>query len=593
MLNDPREPQPSLEGPVQPLVGALTIALFLTPVAAYFWLVQHFGINAIWYDQWDDVNLIAHPSLSTLWMQHNENRIFVPNLIVLLLAHTTGFNVHLEEYLSACLLVTALALLILSHRRRSPTTPYLFYLPVAILMLSFVQWWNALFGFQLAWYIDMVCLAAAVYFLDRLSFAWWAFLAAAVISLIGSLSSLQGLFIWVVGLYLLYARRRSWRHLVIWTACAVTTWLLYFYDFSSTTAGSNDSVAWHQLSKTVTFTMLEIGDLVGTSIPFSGHDPPVLGAGVVLVLVALAMLGLHGCRREETSRPIGIAMIIFGLIFAFVVAVGRAQYGLYYAASSRYTTFVMLVLVGCYFILIDGAELTQGSKIKDQGSSASPKGTGASSRNVIVVPRWQRAVHLGLLVVVGLMIVAVTALGTKNGYSQALTWNTKMSDASRVMVNIDRAPDNVVTSVLYPSPASQASFVRKLDHFARARHLSVFATPAAELEAREGLPMESGIETQLFSPAPGSRVRGTVLLIASGYFDIGPIRTPAGKVEFAINGPGGTVTVPPAVFTFYGWITKWDTTKDPNGAYRIRSVAYNSTGKAAASPTATFRIDNS
>ena len=575
----------------RPSAQALTAALFAVPLLAYFWLVQHFGVNAIWYDQWDDVNVIAHPSLSTLWMQHNENRIFVPNLIVLLLAHTTGFNVHLEEYLSACLLVAAVVLLILSHKRRSPSTPFLLYLPVAILMLSFVQWWNTLFGFQLAWYIDLFCLAATVYLLDRLAITWWAFLGAAVIALIGSLSSFQGLFIWVVGLYLLYSRRRSWRLLAIWTSIGFFTWLLYFSGFNSSAPGSDDSFALQNLSRILAFSLLELGDLVGARLPSSGNDPSVLALGVLLVLIAFVMLVLHGFRKEETARPIGIALIVFGLIFTFVVAVSRVHYGLFYADSSRYTTFVMLILVGCYFVLIDGAELRRGAS-KPQWSGA-PRGLRPTRKDGANDLRRNRVVHRGLQVAVGLIAVAVIVLGTKNGYTQAVTWNTKMSDASKVMVNIDKAPDTLVTSVLHPSTPSQASFVRMMDHIAQNEHLSVFATPAAQQEAREGLPKESSLETEVLSPGRGSRLKGIVGLVASGSFDIGPIQTAAGKVKFVISGSGGMVPVPPPVYSVWGWISIWDTTREPNGVYRIMSIANDLTGKAATSPVITVQVDNS
>jgi len=46
---------------------------------------------------------LLHPSLRlefALGPQHNENRIFFPNLIVILLSRTTHFNVQVEEYLT-------------------------------------------------------------------------------------------------------------------------------------------------------------------------------------------------------------------------------------------------------------------------------------------------------------------------------------------------------------------------------------------------------------------------------------------------------------------------------------------------------------
>ena len=55
----------------------------------------------------------------------------------------------------------ATGLFILAHHRRSPTTPWMYYIPVALVMLSFVQEGNTLFGFAIGWYIVLVTLAGA------------------------------------------------------------------------------------------------------------------------------------------------------------------------------------------------------------------------------------------------------------------------------------------------------------------------------------------------------------------------------------------------------------------------------------------------
>ena len=561
------------------------LCLFLVPVLGYLWLVQHFGVNAIWYDQWDDVNVIAHPTLSTLWMQHNENRIFLPNLIVLILAHTTGFNIHVEEFLSALLAIGAVALIILAHRRRSPGTAILLYLPVAILMLSFAQWWNALFGFQLAWYLDLLCLAALIYTLDRRTLGYWPLAGAAAIAFAGSLSSLQGLLLWVVGLYLLFARRRPWGRLVVWSVCGVLTWVLYFFHYSSAAPGTNDSFGLHHLSKTVNFAFLLLGDLYGGSIPDSGHDPAVLAGGVVLAIIGIVLLLLWGFRRDETARPVGIALIIFGFLFAGTVAVGRVDLGPLYAASSRYTTFDMLVLVGCYLVLID---LVVPVRQPESAPQSGRSDCNSSHRPRVANARGMRFLGRGLLALVGILIVVVTVDGTKNGYSAAVSWNTRMTDVSRVMVNADHAPDEVVSRILWPNPVSNVKFVRQMDRIARQRHLSVFATATASSEAKHGLPPATHFMTRVLVPSSGSRMRGSITLGATGAYDIGPIVVPASRLNFTIDGPGGVTSVP-AILTPYGWLGRWDSTKDDPGAYQIRSVAYDPHGHRFESPT--VRVD--
>ena len=160
------------------LVNVLTVLGFGLPVAAYFWFVGTYSVNVLTNDQWTDIPVIkdtwSHLDWSALWLPHNENRVFFPNIIVVILAHTVHFDIRVEELLSAVMLTAATGLLIWAHKRRSPSTPWLYYCPVAILALSFVQSGNALWGFQMAWYLVLLSLAASIVLLDRVSLSWTA-----------------------------------------------------------------------------------------------------------------------------------------------------------------------------------------------------------------------------------------------------------------------------------------------------------------------------------------------------------------------------------------------------------------------------------
>ena len=114
----------------------LTILGYAIPIALYLWFLGHYTLDVVHADQWHDVTLIrasydGHLTLSTLWAQQNDNRIFFPNLIVLALSRLTAFNVTDEEYLSAVFLFTSAALVILAHRRRSAEMPWIVYSPLS------------------------------------------------------------------------------------------------------------------------------------------------------------------------------------------------------------------------------------------------------------------------------------------------------------------------------------------------------------------------------------------------------------------------------------------------------------------------------
>ncbi len=196
----------------------------LLPIGAYFWLIHQYSVNVVFADQWADVELLNHwytgtLTFSNLWASHGDHRILFPNLIVIALAQFTHFNVVFEEYLSGAMLVTATGLFILIHRRRAPSTPFIYYTPLTLLLFSFVQYENTLWGFQTAWYLVTLALALALFLLDRPALTGWVFAGAIAATVVGSFSSLQGLLIWPVGLLVLYVHRRSRRSLLIWIAC--------------------------------------------------------------------------------------------------------------------------------------------------------------------------------------------------------------------------------------------------------------------------------------------------------------------------------------------------------------------------------------
>ena len=126
------------------VVNLFTALGFGLPVICYFWVVGQYGVNVVVGDQYNDLTVIgkwySHPfDWSVLWVQHNENRIFFPNLIVLVSARTDHFNIHTEEYVSALFLLVAIALIVVTHKLSSGATPWLYYCPVAFLLLSLVR----------------------------------------------------------------------------------------------------------------------------------------------------------------------------------------------------------------------------------------------------------------------------------------------------------------------------------------------------------------------------------------------------------------------------------------------------------------------
>src|ERR1039457_649896 len=91
VVSPPRPESPGLDHRSSDrwVADVVAIVVFVSVIVVPLWFIHHFAINMIFDDQWNDVEVIRSAgtgtlSLSTLWAQHNENRILFPNLIVLL-----------------------------------------------------------------------------------------------------------------------------------------------------------------------------------------------------------------------------------------------------------------------------------------------------------------------------------------------------------------------------------------------------------------------------------------------------------------------------------------------------------------------------
>ncbi len=527
-------------------LDVLTILCFAALVLAYFWLVDAYGINTIRVDQWSDIALIEsaysrHLSLSALWAQHTDNRILFPNLVVLLLAKTTHFNVLDEEFLSAVTAVGATAVLIIGHRRWSPGALLIFYLPVAIVMLSFAQNENALWGFQFSWYLVLFAVSVSLVLCDSPSWDWLMFAGATLAAIVASYSSLQGLLIWPAGLVVLLLRRRSLRFIVAWVVAGAVTTALYFVNYNSQVGGTSDGYALDHPLQGLRFFFFSVGNVIDAH---GGNLAVVLG--ILLTLIALWLVFLTMIRPlEGDGSALGVGLICFGLLFTALITTGRAAAGLDAGGASRYTTFDLLTLVGCYLVILGRGRQSDGNRQFDQ------------------------ILWYGSVVTVGAAVCLTFTLGTINGLDDATSWHEAELQTSRVIANIAKAPDSMVQRVLTVNPY-YVPWTRRLAAFARDNRLSFFAaSPTVARYVRAGLPYDAqSLTTSIVTPEYDATVGGATWLIASAQSDFG-----ISSVAFVISSSIGFRIRLTATDTEYGWIAAWNSNHLPDGHYRIIDIA--------------------
>ncbi len=261
-------------------------------MVATFWYIHRYALNILYFDQFTNVVLIHQARSGTLtwsdlWAQHDENRVLFPNLVVLVLGWADHLNVVFEDWVSGLLACLSTGLIVLTHKRRSPAIPWILYCPVIVLSASFYPLSNALFGFNLTWYMALAATVGALYVLDRPELNGRALALAIAIAVVGSYSSLQGLLVWPAGIALLYFRGRSVRLQGAWALAMVLTTAVFVwgFDFAGTASASTLGIG----SKVLWF-LAEVANVTGG--PQSSSTTSIPGAMVAIGAAVLVVTGI-------------------------------------------------------------------------------------------------------------------------------------------------------------------------------------------------------------------------------------------------------------------------------------------------------------
>ena len=355
------------------------------------------------------------------------------------------------------MLVVAAVLILWAHKRRSPSTPWLYYCPVAFLAFSVVQYGNTIWGFQMAWYMVLLSLATTVLLFDRVTLPgsrswgrwlppWW---AASPLSKDCSFgrpvwcSSTSGAGRCPTSVY-----------------GSLVPWHRRFSTFTTTSPPCPpiSNFASHHPLAALKFFLFAIGDVVGKPVGLGTSNPDntiVVLFGLVIVVLAVGTVLICGVRRDERgASPVGIALICYGLLFAALITQGRSYFGYGGASFSRYTTFDLLILVGIYLALLGRPHMIDADQmapnLAEQPSSAPRRWHTRRAGG------WVDRVALpGARVVVLVAIVVQIPLAIHYGVQGARSDYAHDVKAVSVLRNINHSSNSEVTFYLFLfNPAS-------------------------------------------------------------------------------------------------------------------------------------------
>ena len=336
--------------PLQILLAALPVAVTAAVIIAY-------GVNVPFWDQWELVPLLVKQregtlALADLFHQHNEHRMFFPNLIMVGLAPLTGWDIRAELAVSLALAVAALgvALVMVRPLLAGAGTGLRLWTPFALslLLFSLAQWENWLWGWQIQWFLSLLATLGTVLLLDRALAArnpWPALAGAAAAAGVVQFSVASGIMLWPAGLLmiLLHPRPRRLPLAAAWVVVGVASCAVFFAGwFRPVIPGSvpplevlaNPGPLLAYIASYLVSPLVR-GDLLGLAPHLYGF------------LMLAAVLGTAGWLLatgwQDRARLLPwLALAAFTGANALVTGLGRVVFGVAQGLGSRYVTLGQL-----------------------------------------------------------------------------------------------------------------------------------------------------------------------------------------------------------------------------------------------------------
>ncbi|NER81241.1 MAG: hypothetical protein F6K42_17065 [Leptolyngbya sp. SIO1D8] len=342
------------------------IILSLIPPLIVFLLINKHGVNFPYWDQWGLVDILqkAHTSATSigfkdLIQQHNEHRILIPRIVIILLSYlSSSWNIRNEiffSYLIAWLLffmtifLSRISIFVLERETDNLSIPRLETFAVivsSVLIFSATQYENWLWGFQIAWFLIILFIFAAILsltFFNKTRKLSYYFLAYGF-CMLSSYSSAHGLFSWITCAPLFLTRRLSRKQKIssfgIWLFSFILVSALYSWGYEKPAHHPPLTTLFTNFSGSLDYFL----NLLGGS--FIGHDLST-EAGILLLacyLIFFCKVFLNKTSEicRESSLP-WLSLGLFPIIFSAITMVGRAGFGSHQALASRYTTVSLLL----------------------------------------------------------------------------------------------------------------------------------------------------------------------------------------------------------------------------------------------------------
>lgn len=321
----------------------------IVPVILLTSIVKTYAADVPYGDEWAMVPVFqaidqGDNPLPALWEPWNEHRIFFPKIVMATAAYITNWDIKAESFISIGFAVLSAFILYLIIRLsiKNIVLAAITMLLASYSLFSPVQSENWLWGWCLEWFMAVTAVLAMIYALSTFINRRLAFIGAVIGAVIASYSLGGSIIVWPIGFLLLILKKAQLKYLLSWAASAIATIGLYYLNYHPTNSRPGLSGAFlEQPYKTVEYFVTLFGRPYATSL----DNALIIGTLSLLILIPLTLSAYAKRKHLDTFIP-WIGIILFSLLSATIISIGRVGDGLYNATSSRYTTFTLLYAIG-------------------------------------------------------------------------------------------------------------------------------------------------------------------------------------------------------------------------------------------------------
>jgi hypothetical protein len=329
-------------------LGALLFLLALAPIAFVGFIINRYGVNVPYADEWSNLLLVekwdaGRLTFADLIRPHNGHRILVPRLIYLAFVEMAHGNVRAEMFFSLFLCVlTSVGILCLLRRTFRTGWPQVLALWafINVLLFSPVQAENWLWGFQFQILLSNLCVVGAVIAATANLRVGIRVSLAALFAVAGTLSFGNGLLIWPIVALLMIAKGEPRRRVLIWGGFTLAILCGYFLSYHGKDLTRAVAQWWDYPLFFVAFLGAPLAPILNTN---SMVLPVIIGA----VLCVTCFSFLISCLRRGVGEreSVWLALAVYPIGGAFLAAASRTHFGARQALDSRYTTVAIILLV--------------------------------------------------------------------------------------------------------------------------------------------------------------------------------------------------------------------------------------------------------